>query len=170
MVYDSSLILFLCLNFSEIPNHSFQGVRKASLRRRLGAKAQLEVKASRRLGKWSKATLCRRQRLLEQGSSGGWNRAPTAARGGGGMSRGGSGASRGSGGGASSGSGGGASSGSGGGASRGSGGGASSGSGCGVSRGSGGGASSGSGWLSWGGGWLSWGTPPLSSISICTRV
>jgi hypothetical protein len=38
-------------------HHSFQGVRKASLRRRLGAKAQLEVKASRRLGKWSKATL-----------------------------------------------------------------------------------------------------------------
>jgi hypothetical protein len=39
--------------------HSFQGVRKASLRRRLGAKAQLEVEASRRLEKWSKATLCR---------------------------------------------------------------------------------------------------------------
>jgi hypothetical protein len=34
-------------------------VFKASVRRRLGAKAQLEVKASRRLGKWSKATLCR---------------------------------------------------------------------------------------------------------------
>jgi hypothetical protein len=73
-------------------------VFKASVRRRLGAKAQLEVKASRRLGKWSKATLSRRQRLLEQGSSGGWNRAPTAARGGGGMSRGGSGTSSGSGG------------------------------------------------------------------------
>jgi hypothetical protein len=34
-------------------------VFKASIRRRLGAKAQLEVKASRRLGKWSKVTLCR---------------------------------------------------------------------------------------------------------------
>jgi hypothetical protein len=43
-------------------------VFKASIRHRLGAKAQLEVKASRRLGKWSKVTLCRRQRLLEQGS------------------------------------------------------------------------------------------------------
>jgi hypothetical protein len=98
--------------------HSFQGVRKALLRRRLGTKAQLEVKASRRLGKWSKATLCRRQRLLEQGSSGGWNRDPTAARGGGGMSRGSGGVSRGSGGDASRGSGGGVSRGSDGGASR----------------------------------------------------
>jgi hypothetical protein len=35
-----------------------------SVRRRLGSKAQLEVEASYRLGKWSKATLCRwRQRL-----------------------------------------------------------------------------------------------------------
>jgi hypothetical protein len=40
-------------------------VFKASVRRRLGAKAQLEVEASRRLGKWSKATLCRRQRQLQ---------------------------------------------------------------------------------------------------------
>jgi hypothetical protein len=45
-------------------------------------------------------------------------------------------------------------------------GGASRGSGDGASRGSGGGASSGSGWLSWGGGWLSWGTPPLSLLSL----
>jgi hypothetical protein len=44
--------------------HSFQGVRKVSLRRCLGSKAQLEVEASRRLGKWSKVTLCRRRRRL----------------------------------------------------------------------------------------------------------
>jgi hypothetical protein len=43
-------------------HHSFQGIRKALLRRRLGAKAQLE------------ATLCRRQRRLQ-----GNGKAPAAA-------------------------------------------------------------------------------------------
>jgi hypothetical protein len=43
--------------------HSFQGVRKASLRRRLGAKAQLEVKASRRLEIRRKATVAAEKNL-----------------------------------------------------------------------------------------------------------
>jgi hypothetical protein len=40
-------------------------VFKVSVRRRLGGKVQLEVEAFRRLGKWSKVTLCRRWRQLQ---------------------------------------------------------------------------------------------------------
>jgi hypothetical protein len=43
--------------------HSFQGVRKASLRRGLGAKAQLEVKASRCLEIRHKATVAAEKNL-----------------------------------------------------------------------------------------------------------
>jgi hypothetical protein len=41
-------------------------VFKVSVRRRLGGKAQLEVEASHRHGKWSKATLCMRRRRLQR--------------------------------------------------------------------------------------------------------
>jgi hypothetical protein len=43
--------------------HSFQGVCKALLRQHLGAKAQLEVKASRHLEIWRKATVAAEKNL-----------------------------------------------------------------------------------------------------------
>jgi hypothetical protein len=51
-------------------------VFKVSVRRRLGGKAQLEVEASHRHGKWSKATLCMRRRRLQRKGKG---KAPAAA-------------------------------------------------------------------------------------------
>jgi hypothetical protein len=51
-------------------------VFKVSVRRRLGGKAQLEVEASHRHGKWSKATLCMRWRRLQRKGKG---KAPAAA-------------------------------------------------------------------------------------------
>jgi hypothetical protein len=58
-------------NFNCSVHHSFQGVPKASLRRRLGAKAQLEVKASRRLEIRRKATVAAEKNLEERGGCGG---------------------------------------------------------------------------------------------------
>jgi hypothetical protein len=62
-------LCFLCHCISSY--HSFQGVPKASLRRRLGAKAQLEVKASRRLEIRRKATVAAEKNLEERGGCGG---------------------------------------------------------------------------------------------------